>query len=60
MYNAISVLRQQVHSDVLIHGIILSGGAAARIIPDYAAIRHRTRADDSDDFAEVVERSRRL
>jgi amidohydrolase len=56
MYNAISVLRQQVRSDVRIHGIILSGGAAANIIPDYAAIRYRTRADDSDYLAEVVSR----
>src|SRR5947199_3511224 len=56
MYNAISVLRQQVRSDVRIHGIILSGGAAANIIPDYAAIRYRTRADDSEYLAEVVER----
>jgi amidohydrolase len=55
-YNAISVLRQQVRSDVRIHGIILSGGAAANIIPDYAAIRYRTRADDSDYLVEVVER----
>lgn len=56
MYNAISMLRQQVRSDVRIHGIILSGGAAANIIPDYAAIRYRTRADDSEYLAEVVER----
>src|SRR6516165_10691180 len=56
MYNAISVLRQQVRSDVRIHGIILSGGAAANIIPDYAAIRYRIRADDSDYLSEVVER----
>src|SRR5689334_7352764 len=56
MYNAISVMRQQVRSDVRIHGIILSGGAAANIIPDYAAIRYRTRADDADYLAEVVER----
>jgi amidohydrolase len=55
-YNAVSVLRQQVRSDVRIHGIILSGGAAANIIPDYAAIRYRTRADDSEYLAEVVER----
>src|SRR4030088_255451 len=55
-YNAVSVLRQQMRSDVRIHGIILSGGAAANIIPDYAAIRYRTRADDSDYLAEVVER----
>lgn len=56
LYNAISVLRQQVRSDVRIHGIILSGGAAANIIPDYAAIRYRTRADDSEYLAEVVDR----
>ena len=55
-YNAVSMLRQQVRSDVRIHGIILSGGAAANIIPDYAAIRYRTRADDSDYLAEIVER----
>src|SRR5437868_1025024 len=56
LYNAISMLRQQVRSDVRIHRIILSGGAAANIIPDYAAIRYRTRADDSEYLAEVVER----
>src|SRR5438874_9701603 len=56
LYNAISMLRQQVRSDVRIHGIILSGGAAANIIPDYAAIRYRTRADDSEYLPEVVER----
>jgi|SRR5579864_1263566 len=56
MYNAVSVLRQQVRSDVRIHGIILSGGAAANIIPDYAAIRYRTRADDSDYLEEVVQK----
>ncbi|MBV9581586.1 MAG: M20 family metallopeptidase [Chloroflexi bacterium] len=56
MYNAISALRQQVRSDVRIHGIILSGGAAANIIPDYAAIRYRTRADDSEYLEEIVQR----
>lgn len=56
MYNAVSMLRQQVRSDVRIHGIILAGGAAANIIPDYAAIRYRTRADDADYLEEVVQR----
>jgi amidohydrolase len=56
LYNAVSMLRQQVRSDVRIHGIILSGGAAANIIPDYAAIRYRTRANDSEYLAEIVER----
>jgi amidohydrolase len=56
LYNAISVMRQQVRSDVRIHGIILNGGAAANIIPDYAAIRYRTRSDDSEYLAQIVER----
>jgi amidohydrolase len=56
MYNAVSMLRQQVKSDVRIHGIILAGGAAANIIPDYAAIRYRTRSDDADYLESVVQR----
>jgi amidohydrolase len=56
MYNAVSMLRQQVRSDVRIHGIILAGGAAANIIPDYAAIRYRTRADDADYLEAVVQK----
>jgi amidohydrolase len=55
-YNAISMLRQQVRSDVRLHGIIQSGGAAANIIPDYTRIRYRARADDADYLATVVER----
>jgi amidohydrolase len=56
LYNAVSMLRQQVRSDVRLHGIILSGGAAANIIPDYAAIRYRACADSTEYLAEVVER----
>ncbi len=55
-YNAISMLRQQVRSDVRLHGIIQSGGAAANIIPDYTRIRYRVRAEDADYLATVVER----
>jgi amidohydrolase len=56
LYNAISMMRQQLRADARVHGIILSGGAAANIIPDYAAIRYRTRADDTEYLSEVVER----
>ena len=56
MYNSVSMLRQQVKSDVRIHGIILAGGAAANIIPDYTAIRYRTRSDDADYLEGVVQR----
>jgi amidohydrolase len=56
LYNAVSMLRQQVRSDARLHGIILNGGAAANIIPDYAAIRYRARADSTEYLDEVVER----
>jgi amidohydrolase len=44
MYNAVSMLRQQVRPDCRIHGIITNGGAAANIIPETAAAVFYTRA----------------
>lgn len=43
-YNGINALRQQVTSDVRIHGVILDGGKAANIIPDYTRARFYLRA----------------
>ncbi len=43
-FNAINALRQQVTSDVRIHGIIAKGGEAANIIPDYAVAQFYVRA----------------
>ena len=37
LYNGINALRQQLPSDVRIHGVITEGGKAPNIIPDYAA-----------------------
>lgn len=45
-YNGISALRQQLTPDVRIHGIILDGGKAANIIPDYTKARFYLRAKD--------------
>ena len=36
LYNGINALRQQLPSDVRIHGVITEGGKAPNIIPDYA------------------------
>ena len=44
MYNAVSMLRQQVRPDCRIHGIITNGGAAANIIPEYASAIFYVRA----------------
>jgi amidohydrolase len=47
-FNAVSMLRQQVRPDCRIHGIITHGGAAANIIPEYAAATFYVRAPRID------------
>src|SRR6266436_6972311 len=49
-FNAISMLRQQVRPECRIHGIITSGGAAANIIPEYAAATFYVRAPRVDEM----------
>ena len=43
-FNAVSMLRQQMRPECRIHGIITNGGAAANIIPEYAAAMFYVRA----------------
>ncbi|MFB6467304.1 M20 family metallopeptidase [Cytobacillus sp. Hz8] len=45
LFNGINALRQQLPSDVRIHGIITHGGDAPNIIPDYASARFYIRAE---------------
>jgi amidohydrolase len=47
-YSSVAMLRQQVRPDCRIHGIITSGGAAANIIPEYAAAIFYVRAPRID------------
>ncbi|MBT2217510.1 peptidase dimerization domain-containing protein [Virgibacillus dakarensis] len=44
LFNGIRALRQQLTSDVRIHGIITHGGYAPNIIPEYASARFYIRA----------------
>lgn len=46
VYNSISALRQQLPSSVRIHGIIVEGGLAPNIIPDYTLSKYYLRAAD--------------
>ncbi len=55
-YTAISMLRQQVRPDCRIHGIITNGGAAANIIPEYAAASFYVRAPRIDTMWELSKR----
>lgn len=45
LFNGINALRQQLPSDVRIHGIITHGGDAPNIIPEYASARFFIRAE---------------
>ena len=56
MYNAVSMLRQQVRPDCRIHGIITNGGAAANIIPEYAAALYYVRAPRIDTMWDLFRR----
>lgn len=56
LYNGINALRQHVTSDVRIHGIISSGGAAPNIVPDYAEAKFYIRAKEKDNLDAVVSR----
>ena len=56
MYNAVSMLRQQVRPDCRIHGIITNGGAAANIIPEYASSIFYVRAPRIDTMWDLFRR----
>jgi amidohydrolase len=55
-FNAVSMLRQQVRPDCRIHGIIVNGGAAANIIPEYAKATFYVRAPEIDPMWELYRR----
>jgi amidohydrolase len=55
-FNAVSMLRQQVRPDCRIHGIIVNGGAAANIIPEYAKATFYVRAPRIDTMWELYRR----
>ncbi|WP_376698975.1 M20 family metallopeptidase [Listeria booriae] len=55
-YNGVNALRQHVTSDVRIHGVILDGGQAPNIVPDYTRARFFTRAAKRRHLDEVTKR----
>ena len=55
-FNNVAMLRQQVHPDARIHGIITNGGAAPNIIPESAAATFYVRAPLLDYMWQLVDR----
>jgi amidohydrolase len=56
MFNAVSMMRQQMRPDCRVHGIITNGGAAANIIPEHAAATFYVRAPRIDTMWELYKR----
>jgi amidohydrolase len=50
-YNSIAMLRQHIRSSERIHGIILNGGDAPNIVPEFASGHFYVRAKDMKDLA---------
>ncbi|MCO5222665.1 MAG: M20 family metallopeptidase [Thermomicrobiales bacterium] len=59
-FNGINALRQHVKSDARLHGIIVKGGDAANVIPDYAEAFFFVRAATQTYMYELVEKVRRI
>ncbi|RDW15775.1 amidohydrolase [Oceanobacillus arenosus] len=57
LFNGINALRQQLPSDVRVHGIITHGGDAPNIIPEYASARFFIRAET---WAKTIETSNKV
>lgn len=55
-FNSINAMRQQLRSDVRIHGIITDGGAAPNIIPEKASASFYVRAKDLEELYSVKEK----
>ncbi|WP_458413351.1 M20 family metallopeptidase [Schinkia sp. CFF1] len=60
LFNSINALRQHVSDDVRIHGIIVDGGKAPNIVPDYARARFFIRAATRPACDEVTQKVERI
>ncbi|KXH80669.1 M20 family metallopeptidase [Sporosarcina sp. HYO08] len=60
LFVGINALRQQLPSDVRVHGIITHGGDAPNIIPDYASARFYIRAESWKKTVEVSDKVRKI
>lgn len=55
-YAAMGVLRQQLTDRIRIHGVIVEGGTAPNVIPEYTKAKYYIRAADIDTLHELYEK----
>lgn len=60
LFNGVNAIRQHVTDDVRLHGVILDGGVAPNIVPDYARARFFVRAATREACNEVTEKVKRI
>jgi amidohydrolase len=60
VFSGIDALRQHVKTSVRMHGIVLDGGVAPNVIPEYARGRWFLRAESLQATAELVEKVRSI
>lgn len=54
--NGINALRQQIGADERVHGIIVDGGRAANVIPDYTKLQYYVRSPGKSSLEALTER----
>jgi amidohydrolase len=60
VYNAISVLRQQLTDRIRIHGVIVEGGQAPNVIPDYTKSKYFIRAVDLETLDDLYKKVKKI
>ncbi|MDO0958010.1 M20 family metallopeptidase [Mammaliicoccus sciuri] len=59
-FNGVSMLRQQIKKTDKVHGVILNGGEAANIIPDFTHARFYTRATSRKELDILTDKVRKI
>lgn len=54
--NSINALREHIRSDSRVHGVILDGGKAANVVPDYAKVQYYVRSTSKTYNLELLEK----
>ena len=60
VFNGINALRQHVKSDARIHGVVVDGGRAANVVPDYARGSFMVRAGSISYMTELLDKVRAI
>lgn len=55
-FNAVNALREHIRSDSRVHGVILEGGKAANIVPDYSKVQYYVRSTTKSYNMELLEK----